>query len=166
MLTGDDTSWLWATGLIAFAFGIVAGAIVTALLTAGRGRRSEQLQQELDRLQKELDDYREQVAQHFLRTSELVQQMTQSYRDVYEHLASGSEQLCRSGVETPKLDIPGRAGLPEAPAPETGERVPPADFSDAETDSLQVPDLDEFLGEAPRVPGFEEAPPADKQPST
>ena len=39
-------------------------------------------------------DYRDQVTHHFMRTSELVQEMTQSYRSVYEHLASGAQQLC------------------------------------------------------------------------
>jgi len=160
-MTGEETSWLWAVGLIAFASGIVVGGIVAMLLT-GNNRRAEQLQQELDRLQNELDDYRGQVSRHFMRTSELVQQMTQSYREVYEHLASGSQQLCKNTIETPRLDIPEQAGLLEpAPAP-SEDQLAPADFSDAETDSLQTPELDEYLGETPQVPDIDNPAPDAK----
>jgi uncharacterized membrane-anchored protein YhcB (DUF1043 family) len=37
-----------------------------------------------------------------MRTSELVQEMTQSYRAVYEHLALGAQNLCGGQIEAPR----------------------------------------------------------------
>ena len=87
------------------------------------------LEQQLADKQQQLDSYRSQVSDHFKQTSELVQKMTESYRDVYEHLASGSQALCQDPVATPQLDIPQQPMLQEE------NETPPGDaFSDAETD--------------------------------
>ena len=59
-----------------------------------RNNRTHQLQIELNELTSDFRDYRDQVTHHFMRTSELVQEMTHSYRSVYEHLASGAQHLC------------------------------------------------------------------------
>lgn len=161
MTGGIALSWVWATGLIAFAFGIASGVGI-AYMVFGSNRRAQELREKIDTLQQELDDYRGQVGKHFQRTSELVQKMTHSYREVYEHLASGSQSLCQDPVNTPRLDIP------ETPTLETrrGEEPPatmnPEEFSDAETDRQDQQDSDDYLGEAPNIPVLEtedDAPP-------
>ncbi len=143
MAGGFDSGWMWAIGLIVFAVGIACGAGIVLLLS-GSGRRAVELQDQLDQLQQEFAAYRGQVEQHFSKTSDLVQTMTESYRSVYEHLASGSQALCQDPVSTPRLDIPQQAKLDAASDDN-------AAFSDAETDTLD--DLDDAeLGAAQQVP--------------
>ena len=148
-------SWTWAFGIAIFALGLACGAGLGLLLRGSR-RRARELEQELDELRRRFDGYREQVNQHFLTTSELVQKMTDSYRDVYEHLARGSEALCRNPVDTPSLDFTRQAVL-EKKEDETAADEPeaPREFSDAETDPLQESENDSCLGDAPNVPRLE-----------
>jgi uncharacterized membrane-anchored protein YhcB (DUF1043 family) len=152
MASGVDVSWVWAVGFIAFAFGIACG-IAVAYLIAGPGRRTRELQDKCDTLQQEFDGYRDQVGQHFLKTAELVQKMTDSYRDVYEHLASGSESLCKEPVDTPKLDIPSHPTLASASDDaEPSGRNKPEKVHEADTDEPDYSDSDAFLGDSPRIP--------------
>jgi uncharacterized membrane-anchored protein YhcB (DUF1043 family) len=99
----DDTTSIWAVGILSFALGLVLGCI-GAYLFLGRYSQTAHLREELGELRERFSDYRDQVTQHFMRTSELVQEMTQSYRAVYEHLATGAQELCEGEVETPSLD--------------------------------------------------------------
>lgn len=150
MTSGIGMSWIWAAGLIAFAFGIAFGVGI-GYVFFGSNKRTRELRAEMEALQKQFDDYRNQVGKHFLRTSELVQKMTDSYRDVYEHLASGSQALCQDPVSTPRLNIPGTPKLDEKREPDT-RRSTTDEYSDAEVDSLSDADSDDYLGDSPNVP--------------
>ena len=62
------------------------------------------------RVQSELDGYRQEVVDHFDRTSEMLRDLTVKYRNVYDHLADGAKLLCpegsvriEAGVEVPAL---------------------------------------------------------------
>lgn len=148
MESGIGLSWAWGIGLIGFALGVACGVGI-GYVTLCNSRRSKLLQEKCDALQREFDAYRGQVGQHFERTSELVQKMTDSYREVYEHLATGSQALCQDPVTTPRLDIP------DQPVLESGKADKAADgFSDAETDGLNDTgtDTDDYLGDSPHVP--------------
>jgi uncharacterized membrane-anchored protein YhcB (DUF1043 family) len=152
MDSGLEMSWLWGTGIAGVLVGTACGIGIGLLLRRGHRQRVAELENELARLQSDFDGYRDKVNQHFLTTSELVQKMTDSYRDVYEHLAAGSEQLCRSPVTTPSLDFT------EQPVLEHPEQEPPAregsvnESSDIEKDLVEDTDGDTFLGDAPHVP--------------
>lgn len=148
MTDGIDPGWLWGAGLIAFAFGIAIGVGIGHIFFSSN-KRTRELHAELETLQQQFDDYREQVGEHFLRTSELVGKMTDSYRDVYEHLAGGSQALCRDPVSTPRLDIPGTPRLGEKSEPDTGSGTTD-EYSDNEADSSGAPD--DYLGDSPNVP--------------
>ncbi|GMQ83500.1 MAG: hypothetical protein BMS9Abin06_0235 [Gammaproteobacteria bacterium] len=155
MVSSIGSSWIWATGLITFVLGIACGAGFTYLMTGNNRRRTTELQARLDQLQQEFDGYRDQVGRHFRKTSELVQSMTDSYRNVYEHLAKGSEALCQDPVSTPRLDFPQHAeqdAEADTPAPDTDITDT---FSDAETDSVDDMAAEDILGDAPRVPNLD-----------
>jgi len=155
MASGIDSSWVWATGLIAFLLGIACGAGFTYLMSGSGRRRTTDLQEKLDQLQQEFDSYRDQVGQHFQKTSELVQTMTDSYRSVYEHLASGSEVLCQDPVSTPRLDFPQHARLDtETDTLASGIDITDT-FSDAETDNAENMITEAVPGDAPRVPNLD-----------
>ncbi len=78
--------WLW----------LVVGGIVGTLLGFGVAfalLRRQGDAAEVRRLERELEAYRDDVSDHFVRTAELVNALTQDYRAVYEHLESGAYEL-------------------------------------------------------------------------
>lgn len=75
-----------------FAAGCVIGVFVAVVTRRDKGAKA--LEQELLELRQEYDNYRIEVGNHFVETSNLVNQMTQSYRDVHQHLSKGAQNLC------------------------------------------------------------------------
>lgn len=151
MDSGIDSSWTWTIGLIGLALGLAIGAGIGALLRVKRQRRVQELEAELAGLETQFADYRHQVTTHFRTTSELVQKMTDSYREVYEHLASGSQVLCQTKLENPSLDFTRQPVLDKDTASPASQ--PPDDAPvDAETDPLQEAESDTCMGDAPCVP--------------
>ena len=153
MITLDDTTSIWLIGILGVLIGILLGSIATYLLVA-RDRRTHELQLELNQLTERFTEYRDQVTQHFMRTSELVQEMTRSYRDVYEHLAAGAQNLCGDADEKWRLD---HRNADEQLADESGRdhdqeiASDEADYDELEELSSIRRDLDELLGESPRI---------------
>ncbi len=117
MIPLDDDTSIWAVGILSFALGLVLGCI-GAYLFLGRYSHTAKLREELSELKERFSDYRDQVTQHFMRTSELVQEMTQSYRAVYEHLATGARELCDGEVETPSLETADKGLLADSGHPD------------------------------------------------
>jgi len=94
---------LWLTGIVCLAAGLVAGLLIGKKVQAGSPARLTELEAQMQELQRHHADYREHVSEHFNTTAELVQQMTESYRDVYQHLATGAQQLCTEDVASKLL---------------------------------------------------------------
>ena len=140
MITTDTSISIWVVGLLFFGLGLVLGCIA-AYLVIGRQSRTRELQEELIALREKFSDYRDQVTQHFMRTSELVQEMTLSYRAVYEHLAAGAQNLCTEGLDAPQADLPGQTRLSD------GNEGAAADGEQSDSDAY----LDGMLGDAPRI---------------
>ena len=149
MVAEQAAGWMWGTGFIAFAFGLVFGMGLAMVAFKGFGR-STKLQKEVDRLQQELDDYKGKVTEHFKQTSVLVQKMTDSYRDVYQHLASSSQQLCQEPIDTPQLDFSGQAPQLET---ESGSSRPADDGNGA--DKPAKSSTGDSLDDAPFIPAHE-----------
>ena len=82
----------WLFVVVVFVVGSILGfAFFT--LRYRNSRRLKKLQEELDAKTEELEVYREDVSEHFLKTAELVDNLTQSYKAVYDHLEGGAYQL-------------------------------------------------------------------------
>lgn len=104
-------SWLFY--LLVFALG---GLVGFALAKARNpDTRVRELEEHLRALQGKFDRYQESVTQHFVTTAQLVNAVTQSYREMHEHLQHGAETLCadnrRHGSGNPahafeRLDAP------------------------------------------------------------
>jgi len=77
-----------------FAFGRDGKSGVAVAGTA----HTAELESEMSALKQEFSSYRDEVTEHFHTTADLVHEMTQSYKAVYEHLASGSQELCAGEV--------------------------------------------------------------------
>lgn len=143
MFSMDSSTSFMITGLLFFALGVVAGGIA-AYLFMGRRNHSRELEAELADLRERFSDYRFQVTSHFMHTSELLQEMTRSYREVYEHLGSGAQQLCDKDVNAMQTEFPKKSRLPDTDQDNyTAEII--ADLSQ------RADYLEELIGEAPRI---------------
>jgi uncharacterized membrane-anchored protein YhcB (DUF1043 family) len=142
----DGQSSLWVIGTLCLLIGVVLGCMITYALMARNGR-TQQLQMELNQLKDNFRDYRDQVTHHFMRTSELVQEMTQSYRSVYEHLASGAQRLCGE-LDQASLVTASAARLDNSAIGPGDMEIDLDEF--AELTRIRN-DIDELLGEAPRI---------------
>ena len=95
-------STLMITGLFCLLGGLGLGALGYHLLRnylAGGN-----LEQRLHQAESNLEGYQRDVAEHFAQTSQLVNNMTQSYREVHEHLASGALKLATPAISRQILD--------------------------------------------------------------
>lgn len=93
---------LWLTGIVCLAVGLVAGLLIAKRINSSPAKVSE-LEARVQELQRHHAQYRENVSEHFNTTAELVQHMTESYRDVYQHLAGGAQDLCSEDVASKLL---------------------------------------------------------------
>ncbi len=92
----DNMTWL--IGIGGLAIGVCLGVIAASRFKNSNPTRILELEQQVHDLQQKHDRYKENVGEHFSMTAELVQHMTESYRDVYQHLASGAQELCSGDV--------------------------------------------------------------------
>lgn len=89
---------IWLTGIVCLAIGVAAGLLIARRIDSSNPGKVEELEARVAELQRFHDDYREHVSDHFNMTADLVQQMTESYRDVYQHLARGAQDLCNDEI--------------------------------------------------------------------
>lgn len=103
--------WMWIIAVAMAAAGFMWGFTFGR---QGKGdssatkERAKALEAEVGKLKAEFGSYREEVNDHFRTTADLVNNMTASYKAVYEHLAGGSQKLCSGDVmleldEAPRL---------------------------------------------------------------
>lgn len=88
----ENLQSIWQVGLIALAAGALIGALAYRLF-APSVARANKVRSELETARQELIDYRASVNRHFDKTSELVNDLTQNYVKVYQHLAEGAQNL-------------------------------------------------------------------------
>ncbi len=77
--------------------GLIAGAWIISKLSPSHQNR-QALEKHIQKLQRQQQDYQDQVNQHFSKTAELLNQMTESYRDVHNHLANSAAELTSHGI--------------------------------------------------------------------
>ncbi len=95
---------------------IIGGAIgsligwYSALASRGDNKRKIilELESQLDQARQNKVDYEAEVTEHFARTADLLNKLTDDYRSVYTHLANGADQLCgdQISMSEPALSAP------------------------------------------------------------
>lgn len=77
--------------------GLLVGGLFGYLIAVGftpkGGQSRRTLENRLKSTEQQLVDYQTHVTQHFERTADLVNNLTESYKDVHAHLASGAANL-------------------------------------------------------------------------
>lgn len=78
--------------LLVFLIGAVAGVFYAKQQLPDR--RVKELEDLLHDLQGRHERYQRDVSEHFEQTASLVNELTQRYRDVHDHLVQGAQSLC------------------------------------------------------------------------
>ena len=147
----EGFSPMWVVGILGFLIGIILGSITTYLASSRNGK-TQQLQSELNDLKERFTDYRDTVTQHFMQTSNLVQEMTERYRAVYEHLANGAQHLCNVDTGVNHLSRERTDEIATAKAASTLAGGADFDYDDlAELSSIRD-DIDQLMGESSHIP--------------
>ncbi len=132
----------WLIGIGGLALGLIIGVLVASRLNASPSRIRE-LETQIRQLTDTHAEYKDSVSDHFSMTAELVQHMTESYRDVYQHLASGAQDLCSNEVASKLLPTESDAVFESTSAPEEASPlIPPRDYA-----AKQSPDQKGALAE-------------------
>jgi len=82
----------WLFVIVVFSVGGILGFAFFSLRYRN-SKRIQKLQEQLDAKTEELESYRGDVNEHFLKTAELVDDLTRSYKAVYDHLEGGAYKL-------------------------------------------------------------------------
>ncbi|MCP8897724.1 YhcB family protein [Gilvimarinus xylanilyticus] len=126
------------TVIVSALVALLVGCAIGYVLSRGSqgGGRNADVQKRLQEAEQALDNYQRDVTEHFARTTELVNSLNDSYRDMHEHLAASAlklstpeisrqlladakhqlpgesrgEELEQSGVEAPRDWAPKREG--------------------------------------------------------
>lgn len=94
-------AYIWLILASMLAVGILFGFFIGRSKGDTSAPKLRELEDKLSAANEEMQEYRTQVSQHFEKTATLFNQLTNDYREVYEHLAQSSEQLC--GEQVAKL---------------------------------------------------------------
>ena len=88
----DNVDSVWQISFISLFAGVLIGALAYRLLSPSV-KRIDEVESDLSKAREEMANYKTSVNQHFNKTSELVNDLTQNYVKVYQHLADGAQSL-------------------------------------------------------------------------
>ncbi len=146
-----STLTLWIAASLSLIFGLGAGLYIASKL-GNQAKRSKELEDQLAQAEKNLAQYRQQVISHFSKTSDLVNQLTDSYKEVHDHLRVSAVQLCNDEFSRHLLSItpPGSLSRPtqsstDKPTDPSVSIEPPKDYA-PKTDADETGMLNEEYG--------------------
>jgi hypothetical protein len=119
---------LWLIGIGFLAVGVAIGYFLAGRVN-NNPTKIDELELQLQDLRRSHSRYRDDVSEHFNTTAELVQQMTESYKDVYQHLAGGAQDLCSGEVANKLLPASSEAVFGSAQSDGDGEMQAPKDYA-------------------------------------
>lgn len=82
----------WEYAMMGLVVGFIIGALVIRFGNK-KFRQQHSMQCQLEKTKAELDDYREELTNHFARSAKLLDNMARDYRQLYQHMAKGSNTL-------------------------------------------------------------------------
>ncbi len=95
------------TAALVAIFCLILGLVLGLLFgraTNAPYQEAQELKDSLDQVQSEFDTYKAEVTQHFTKTAELVNSMTDNYRNVHTHLAGGAQALCSGALQLESMN--------------------------------------------------------------
>ncbi|MGF1692799.1 Z-ring associated protein ZapG [Photobacterium kagoshimensis] len=82
----------WIYALLIFAAGAIVG-VFAARLGNKSLKQQKELQKDLDKSKYELEQYRQELVDHFARSADLLDNIAKDYSKLYEHMAKTSTEL-------------------------------------------------------------------------
>lgn len=118
---------------------LIAVAVITLLVGAGAGlllgrrsggdaRRLRDAERKLDQVMQEKRGYEAEVVEHFSQTARLLNSLTDSYREVHNHLSQGAERLCQDHAPVSLGRLQSQDDDAEIP-PHLANIQPPLDYA-------------------------------------
>ncbi|WP_439133196.1 YhcB family protein [Pseudomaricurvus sp.] len=96
-------STLIITAIAALLIGGALGAILTKSLHPDE-KQNRELENRVNKAEDKLKDYQQDVTEHFAQTSQLVNSLTQSYKEVHEYLADSALKLTNPDISRQLID--------------------------------------------------------------
>lgn len=93
-----------AGGVALFVLGLIIG-LLSGRRTSPGAQKYQEVERNLDQILQDKKAYEDEVVEHFADTAKLLNSLTESYRDVHDHLAKGADALCQGQGPLP-LDRP------------------------------------------------------------
>nr|WP_237457588.1 DUF1043 family protein [Pseudomaricurvus sp. HS19] len=84
--------------------GCAIGALAVKGMNPQQQQQSKELEQRLQNTEEKLRNYQQEVTEHFMETSQLVNRLTHSYKEVHEHLASSALKLTNPDISRQLID--------------------------------------------------------------
>ncbi|MEP5568493.1 MAG: DUF1043 family protein [Halioglobus sp.] len=84
--------------IVAAAAGLISGLVIGLLWgrqSSPSGQKHREVERKLDQVLQDKKVYEDEVVEHFSDTAKLLNSLTESYRDVHNHLAKGASDLCQ-----------------------------------------------------------------------
>ena len=118
-----ELSTLIAVAIICLLIGSAAGYFMLSRIRPEQQSRAA-LEKQFNDMQKQQQDYQQEVSGHFDRTAELLNDLAESYRSVHNHIAEGAQTLHSTGI-SPLQPLPeGRPVLESKATPRTPSEQP------------------------------------------
>ena len=117
-------------GVAALIIGAGAGVFLSRLFNKDNGKKRD-LEKQLQDASTDLKNYQQEVSEHYVKTAKLVEDLTESYRSVHNHLAEGASTLLHTRGAAPLMKtIPSREQIEAISDPVTEDKVlPPLDYA-------------------------------------
>ena len=147
---------LIVVAVVGLALGLAGGWLAGARSTS-ESRRSRELEHKLDQVMQDKKAYEDEVTQHFSETAHLLNNLTQNYRDVHAHLASGAANLCPDQSVVALGNLESGIDPNEIPA-ELADVKAPLDYAPKTSPDEQGMLSENFGLDKSATPGIEGAP--------
>ncbi len=123
----DITSTHLLIGGIALLLGLAAG-VMLGRRSSPQSQKNREVERKLDQVLQDKKAYEDEVVEHFTDTAKMLNSLTESYRDVHNHLAKGAAELCQGQGPVIMGRLENRNDTAEIPAP-LADIQPPLDYA-------------------------------------
>ncbi|MDF1644209.1 MAG: DUF1043 family protein [Pseudomonadales bacterium] len=136
---------IWLVVGIAGVVGVAIGAVGFWAFFSPTKDGAIKSKREFAALNKKLEDQQLQINEHFVTTADLVNKLTLTYKEVYDHLSSGAQSLCDEDAATQVLEA--RENVSKLIAADDARDINPEPTGPAKDYAPKQPDQTGMLSE-------------------